>query len=71
MKFENLADLANEQSGILELVRPTKHTNKTDLCYDCEETIDAKRMTAIPGVELCIHCQRDLEKTGAGRVKAS
>ncbi|MCP4024530.1 MAG: DksA/TraR family C4-type zinc finger protein [Desulfobacteraceae bacterium] len=35
-------------------------------CQECEEPIPKARQKAIPGVHLCINCQKNLEKQQAG-----
>lgn len=70
MYFDNLVDKASEESGVIHLVRPTR-SNKTDICYECEEHISAERIKALPGAERCLQCQQELERKGLGKVKAS
>jgi len=35
-----------------------------ELCEDCGEAIPQKRREALPGVRLCVPCQREKERLG-------
>jgi len=47
-----------------------KHANRPHrmgevfYCLECGEAIPAARRKAVPGVEYCVGCQRDLERFG-------
>lgn len=51
------------------LADPTPAAAAPDLCAVCDEPIPAARRAALPGVETCIDCQRELER--ALRLRAS
>jgi DnaK suppressor protein len=40
-------------------------------CADCEETISAKRIIAVPWATRCIKCQETADRAGEGRENAS
>lgn len=70
MRFDYVVDEANEQVSELSFIMPTR-SNRTNLCFECEEAIPQERLKATPGVERCLECQQDLEGSRkAGRVRA-
>jgi RNA polymerase-binding transcription factor DksA len=37
------------------------------ICETCQQSIDSERLLALPSAELCIDCQRQLERQVLGR----
>lgn len=40
-------------------------------CRVCDETIPTKRRKAVPGVQTCIDCQKDLERAASQNARLS
>lgn len=67
--FDNLVDSANNSSGELELIKTQRYDNKTVDCLECEEEIAPARRRALPGVQHCLDCQRELETSRDSQVR--
>ena len=55
MRSDALAELARRAEG-----RPLLASAK--VCQECGEGIPVGRRIAVPGVQLCIECQKDVER---------
>jgi phage/conjugal plasmid C-4 type zinc finger TraR family protein len=68
--MSDFADLAAEREQQLrddalaeQARRGKRHVEASaEHCAVCEEPIPAARRDAVPGVQTCIHCQRELEQ---------
>ncbi len=57
MRVDALAEQARRAHGHATLI-------SAEICVMCGEPIPLPRRLAVPGVQTCIDCQRDLEREG-------
>ncbi len=62
-----LGTLARESSGLRETRAALRRIDDASfgICFDCEEEINLKRLTAVPWAARCIACQERADREGA------
>jgi DnaK suppressor protein len=62
-----LGTLARESSGLRETRAALRRIDDGSfgICFDCEEEINLKRLTAVPWAARCISCQERADREGA------
>lgn len=61
-----LAEVESRELGNIENALERMRDGSYGACEMCEEAIPMARLQALPYATLCINCQREAEKSGAG-----
>ena len=53
---------ASIEDAVAEARRHLTQGDSAEFCVECDVRIPERRRVAVPGVQLCINCQAELEK---------
>lgn len=61
-QINNLQRNQEAINGLRSMLAKQRERPSAEFCEECGEDIPEQRRIAVPGVQLCIHCQTKLER---------